>query len=64
MGATFADWPIRSLNLRYDNAGGANNAADTTSYGIGVDHDHWSDLSFGVGVGVLNAPNAGTKSTR
>ena len=61
MGATFAIGDT-SLNVRYDNKGGANNAADTTSYGLGVDQSMGS-LSFGIGVGVKNEPVAGSADT-
>ena len=61
LGATFAIGDT-SLNLRYDNAGGANDAEDTTSYGLGVDQSMGS-LSFGIGVGVKNIPVAGAADT-
>jgi hypothetical protein len=61
MGAAFAIGDT-SLSLRYDNAGGADGAADTTSYGLGVDQSMGS-LSFGIGVGVKNIPVAGSADT-
>ena len=64
-GDTTEDWGIgatfgigdTALNLRYDTDGQAM-GDDKTSFGVGVDHTIGT-LTFGIGVGVLNSPNAG-----